>query len=529
MIAIRNKKKAFAFVLALLAAVVFILPGSVAKADTALSTYSINISKLTDANIQSATVSITFLKGDNSEAGTSISTINSENNYTINLTNQALPTDTAKVNVKVTAPGIDTAFVGADGQNMANIQQLLSDQGQTFNLPGSVTNPNLDFTFVITDGGSGTEVPENFGLLLHLSDGTATTYTEVNPYEGATVIVADSEDISNLEFMIDEFIDYTDYDNPVHKALENVGTNSGAEDAYRRNPLEVQTLSKTADQWNFNLMYHAKDDPVEANRDCPEFYVRNITIISSDSSAVQVAFYPQPFMYQDTVYSNKVNITGTTAQSPAQSYVYYDSEVVPIWAIGGKEVMEIKVADGFNADAVTIIDGNFLSFNSGYYATIPLVITLDDGTVGYLDVNRLGLSLDFVRTANRDFVFHGSQEGSIISNAEGVGAVNVVATFYYPADKSYSDYDIVANLTYADGREETKIVQGFGETDGDVNGDLKAGDYLVWSGASEDEAPVTVSVTAVKHGAISADTFGGAVFGGGAGVTKTDLAKEIRF
>ena len=529
MIAIRNKKKAFAFVLALLAAVVFILPGSVTKANTnTLSSYSLNISKLDNANIQSATVDIQFLKSDSTVAGSVSSTINSENNYAIDLTNQVLPADTAKVNVKVTAPGIDTAFVGADGQNMANIQQLLSDQGQTINLPGSVTNPNLEFTFVITDGG-GTEDPKNYGLLLHLSDGTATTETEVNPYWGPTVIVADSEDISNLEFMIDEFIDYTDYDNPVHKGLINVGTNSGVEDAEGRNPLEVQTISKTADQWNFNLIYHAGDDPVVANRDCPEFYARNLTIMSSDSSAVVVLFAPQPFMYQDTVYSNKVNITGTTAESPAQSYVYYDSTEVPIYAIGGKEVREIKVADGFNADAVTIIDGNVLSFNSGYYATIPLVITLDDGTVGYLDVNRLGLSLDFIRTANRDFVFHGSQEGSKISNAEGVGAVNVVATFYYPEDKSYSDYDIVANLTYADGREETKIVQGFAETVGDDSGVIKAGDYLVWSGASEDEAPVVVSVTAIKHGAIAADSFGGAIFGGGTGVTKTDLAKEIRF
>ncbi len=163
MIAIRNKKKAFAFVLALLAAVVFILPGSVAKADTALSTYSINISKLADANIQSATVDIQFLKADSTVAGSVSSTINSENNYTINLTNQAIPAGTAKVNVKVTAPGIDTAFVGADGQNMANIQQLLSDQGQKdINLPGSVTNPNLDFTFVINNGqgGGGGECPE---------------------------------------------------------------------------------------------------------------------------------------------------------------------------------------------------------------------------------------------------------------------------------------------------------------------------------------------------------------------------------
>ncbi len=365
-------------------------------------------------------------------------------------------------------------------------------------------------------------------MLLELNDGTPIASTEIIQPEDNVVIVANSEDISNLQFMIKKFINY-DVNTADPMDLENVGTNSGAEDDQHRNPLEVQTFTHTATQWNFNLIYHAKDDPVEGNRTCPEFYARNITIISSSSSAVEVKVDHVPDMYQDTVYNNKFDLTGSTAASPAKADVYYDCDEVTIDAIGGKEVKSIAVVEGVNPAAVTVIDGSVIKFNSGYYMSVPLVITFDDGSVGYLELNRLGLALDVVRTANRTFVYHGSQKAGDIRNAEGFGAVNVVATFYYNAADSYSNYDIVANLTYADGREETKVVQGFQEAVNASDNTLKAGDYLVWSGASDDEAPVTVSVTAVKHGAISADTFGGAVFGGGAGVTKTDLAKEIRF
>ena len=484
-------------------------------------------------------------------------------NAAINDSSKHIPNDATgfTLSIQDAGLGIVSTTVTIDGEAQEiNLTDANNTSSQTFNTVG---NESLSISVVLgtelqqnnntqTDTGNqnntqtnnGNKCPEDYGLVLHLEDGTPVSEdTIARPKWDTQVIVANSEDISNLEFMIDEFRNYdvdpnnpNDPDYPKKIVLYNVGTNSGVEDKEHRNPLEVQTLVHTATQWSFNLIYHSGDDPDERNHACPEFYARNITIIAKGSSAVEVMFDIEPYMYQDTVYSNKVDITGTTADSPAQAYVYYDSGLVTINAVGGKEVRSIKLADGFNPAAVTIIDGVSLQFNSGYYASIPLVITLDDGTVGYMDINRLGLALDYVRLTrdmppdiNYPFVFHGSQVGSKMTDAEGYGQVNIVATFYYDKTDSYKDYDIVANLTYADGSEETKVVQGFSETQGDKEGKLKAGDYLVWSGASDDEAPVKVSVTAVKHGAISADTFGGAVFGGGAGVTATDLPSKIRF
>jgi prepilin-type processing-associated H-X9-DG protein len=86
---------------------------------------------------------------------------------------------------------------------------------------------------------------------------------------------------------------------------------------------------------------------------------------------------------------------------------------------------------------------------------------------------------------------------------------------------------MVANLTFADGHCETKVVSGYGETSNASDPSLKAGDYLVWSGASDSAAPVKVSVTAVKHGATSSAKFGGALFGGGSGITVEKITTKI--
>ena len=62
------------------------------------------------------------------------------------------------------------------------------------------------------------------------------------------------------------------------------------------------------------------------------------------------------------------------------------------------------------------------------------------------------------------------------------------------------------------------VVAGYGEKEC-VDSTLKGGDYLVWSGKT-DETPVSASVTAVKAGATSSNAFGGACFGAGTGVSK---------
>ena len=183
---------------------------------------------------------------------------------------------------------------------------------------------------------------------------------------------------------------------------------------------------------------------------------------------------------------------------------------------GAKNISKIEVVTGTNPKAVTIT-GTSVKFNSPYYTSIPLQVTLSDGTIGYVTVDRLGLELgDYGNTGNTN---HGSQPGTAISSAPGAGEKNIIATFYYDAAQSYQDYNIVANLVFANGSTKTVVVAGSGET-ACIDPTLKGGDYLVWSGKASEE-PVSVSVTAVKAGATSGSAFGGACFGAGTGVSKT--------
>jgi hypothetical protein len=282
------------------------------------------------------------------------------------------------------------------------------------------------------------------------------------------------------------------------------------------------------------LIYHADDDTNKANKKVPGFYIRDISFVIEGFKGVKVDFDKTPDMYQDTVYSKTIDITNTTSAKPAQAAVYYDCGNIDLSKVGnGAEISKIETAKASESKAVTINNG-IVKFNSGFYNKVVLKVTLADGSVGYVEIERLGISLDVVRptTLNprneyRTKPFHGSQMGSDITGATGAGKVNVVATFFYDAAKSYKDFDMVANLTFKDGHTETKVVSGYGET-GNVNDpSLKAGDYIVWSGASDAEAPVSVSVTAVKHGATSATKFGGALFGGGSGITVENIITKV--
>ena len=361
----------------------------------------------------------------------------------------------------------------------------------------------------------------NFALQIRVGNITKVVTAEDN------VIQVEEENLENLSFWVEEFRDLND---GTVIPLQNVGNNSGAQDAEGRNPLEVGTTERTEHQWVVNLQYHNEDDPVEENRNCPPFYYVNLTFISANYNGVKLDFSKKPDMYQDTVYPDKVDITGTTAESPAVTGVYYDADDFTLSGVNGTAVSSIAVTGGIPASAVTIT-GNTVKFNSGYYATIPLTITLANGTVGYLSVERLGMEIRSVHPGIGSWpnVLHGSQNGSDVTTASGANTYNVVAVFYYDGTKSYADYNVIANLTFADGHTETKVVSGFGEkaSAGD-GGATKGGDYLVWSGASADAMPTSVSCTAVKAGATGGSNFGGALFGAGKGVTKTKQGTEYK-
>ncbi len=442
---------------------------------------------------------------------------------------------TVTVDVTSATINVDDGTPGQLNYN-SNSFTLYDTNGHTPYSPGTEISSNTVFMIEdYADPGNGSNAPGNdpgnnqqpgdpgmnFALQIRVGNITKVVTAEDN------VIQVEEENLENLSFWVEEFRDLND---GTVIPLQNVGNNSGAQDAEGRNPLEVGTTERTEHQWVVNLQYHNEDDPVEENRNCPPFYYVNLTFISANYNGVKLDFSKKPDMYQDTVYPDKVDITGTTAESPAVTGVYYDADDFTLSDVNGTAVSSIAVTGGIPASAVTIT-GNTVKFNSGYYATIPLTITLANGTVGYLSVERLGMEIRSVHPGIGSWpnVLHGSQNGSDVTTASGANTYNVVAVFYYDGTKSYADYNVIANLTFADGHTETKVVSGFGEkaSAGD-GGATKGGDYLVWSGASADAMPTSVSCTAVKAGATGGSNFGGALFGAGKGVTKTKQGTEYK-
>lgn len=99
-------------------------------------------------------------------------------------------------------------------------------------------------------------------------------------YENVTSgsVITGDFDIKNLEFWVQSVNGHP---------LENVGNKSTATDAQGRNPLEIGTNKETDNLWTVTLIYHAEDDPVEANREYG-FTVVGIIFTNSEDATIEV-------------------------------------------------------------------------------------------------------------------------------------------------------------------------------------------------------------------------------------------------
>ncbi len=281
-------------------------------------------------------------------------------------------------------------------------------------------------------------------------------------------------------------------------------------DEQGRGVLQVYTISEGTNYVTLNLESHYGDLGVKLE----DFYVTNITFYVEGFKGMEVTSdIPEPDMFDSVSSSDIVDLKNTTAANPAEINKYYGSDTIRINGYAGTAVTTVALGEGINPKAVTI-SGTQVTFNSAYYASVPLVITLADGTTGYVTINRLGVQISDYN-ANATNTNHGNQPGYTLTGTPYAGKYNIVANFYYDSAKSYRDYNVVATLTYGDGRTEVKTVEGVYESPC-VNVGTKGGDYIVYSG-DEDSAPVKVSVTVVKAGT-SDTTFAGASFGAGKGV-----------
>ena len=210
------------------------------------------------------------------------------------------------------------------------------------------------------------------------------------------------------------------------------------------------------------------------------------------------------------------------------SEVYYGNSQVTIDDLSGTcNITNVELVE-LPAAAVTIshIGGSQwnVKWNSNYYDEIPLKLTVTDGSGNnphdsYVVIRTAGIQLSAISNTESN-TNHGTQPGPDISSALNWDASHnraIVATFYYPAGESYSNYKMIANIKWSDGSITTEIIDGVAESTCAAGG-VKGGDYVIWRGTTSNE-PVSVSVTAINASALSSSTtFGGVKYGSSYGV-----------
>ena len=216
-----------------------------------------------------------------------------------------------------------------------------------------------------------------------------------------------------------------------------------------------------------------------------------------------------------------VCLNDTTENDPFVLTTYFGYSSITLSVPNGIALHSItNMTTTLPEGAVTIDqDTKTITFNSDFYDTVPLVITYDDGELGYLTIKRVGIDIQAYGRHGDELgreTLHGTQPGVYITWEDDDYAI--YATYYYPSSDNTS-VDLYTTYTWADGRVETRLLTHSPElytTDSDGNM-TPSHDFCVYKGLKAD-CPVSVSVIAVKTGG-SDTTFAGAKLGSGAGVT----------
>ena len=231
----------------------------------------------------------------------------------------------------------------------------------------------------------------------------------------------------------------------------------------------------------------------------------------------------------DFVTFNGVELSDTSESRYGHVTVYYGDDTIDLSGLRCN-ITDISLVDGKNVpqSAVDIdVANKKVRVKSNYYNNIPLKITAqNDGStaniVGYINIERVGIYISDLNK-NSTVFYHGAFNGRVNDNGGNLNVdtdkCRVVAVFYHDNTKTVNDFDLVVNIINEDGTTETKLAKPVGDV-ADEGSPLVGSDYILWEGDSYEEMPYKINVTAVKKGATTnTQTFGGATFGAGAGVT----------
>lgn len=285
-------------------------------------------------------------------------------------------------------------------------------------------------------------------------------------------------------------------------------------------------LTKISDSmarlWMESHKNDIKGDDIAVDKtidDYCDFMITNLCFVKESFRGVLVATTVSPDHYDSSIW-NGVDLNDTSEDAPGDATAYYGEDTVTLQSVVDSPISDISLVDNgiVPSDAIIIDNEDFtITFLSNFYNYIPIKVTLEDGTVGYINITRIGIFITSLNAGDTTLYHGGSREISDNFDVQ-TDKKRIAATFYHENSTTYDDYDLIVTFTYADGSTEIAKAQGVGDID-NAHGDIIGSDYLLWAEEDGGKRPSMISVTAVNKGALdNANTFGGAQFGSGAGV-----------
>ena len=267
------------------------------------------------------------------------------------------------------------------------------------------------------------------------------------------------------------------------KLIENVDQNDGADLAYTYK--SVEEIGDGFDlSYRYELMFKEDFDAIEATADFTaaqdkiEYLIDNqislepIRSIQTKTSVSHmggmnfrfIAYAPgfiglrlttpeggyQPDFIGGLFFEDHYDIGGTTKEKPAVVQSSLLNSTINIESTGPSSPYKSVKALDVDEKAVQVMekgDGIFtIKFNSNYFDRVVFEVTTEDNQKGYVMIARDTLNI-------------------VADNND------IRATLYYTKDHSYKDYQVVANIVYNDGKEETKVLDAVKDAKHDTNED----------------------------------------------------------
>lgn len=222
-------------------------------------------------------------------------------------------------------------------------------------------------------------------------------------------------------------------------------------------------------------------------------------------------------------FSSTFDVSGTTKESPMEcsSYMLEPYMKFRVSENSIHDIASVKALD-VNDGAVTITKSNgqyTIKFNSNYYDKVEFEVTDTAGNKYYFLVNRI------IAEISDTF-------GQSMANNEST--VKAKCKLIYDKEKSYEDYQVIANVTYKDGTVKTETIQASEVTEQTMDGSFVT-DYEFGAGknllsayylleVTEDMS--SVDFTVLNNGALDGENYGGTFAGSGKGI-HMDLTRLV--